>query len=53
MMRCMKTQKGEGGNITKDLKGEWCEDVIRIYLMTEDRMKLRAVVKTATIFLVL
>jgi len=33
--------------------GEWRKDVIGIYLMTEDRMKLRAVVKTATKFLVL
>jgi len=45
--------EGEGGNISKDLKGEWCEDVIRIYLMTEDRMKLKDVVKTATKLLVL
>jgi hypothetical protein len=43
----------ERGNITKDLKGEWREDVIRIYLMTEDRMKPRDAVKTATKFRVL
>jgi hypothetical protein len=43
----------EGGNITKDLKGEWCVDVIRIYRMTEGRMKLRTVVKTAMKFLIL
>jgi len=50
----MKAQKGKGEILhTKDLKGEWCEDVIRIYLMTEDRMNQRAVVKTATKFLVL
>jgi hypothetical protein len=50
----MKTRKRRGGgNITKDLKGEWRVDMIRIYLMTEDRMKLTAVVKMATKFLVL
>ena len=54
MMICMMAQKGRRGILrAKDLKGEWCEAVIGIYLLTEDRIKLRAVVKMATKFLVM